>query len=80
MPKYRVVARVAYYETSELIEADSPEEAVRKAETYLDVDDSIPQEYVDMETLHEVYEVNDSGESPPPTWMVNSDGTLDKWD
>ena len=79
MPRYRVVARVVYYETSEPIEADSPEEAVRKAENYLDLDDSIPSEYVDMETPHEVYEENDSGESPPPTWMVNSDGTLERW-
>lgn len=78
MPKYRVVARTVYNETSEPIEADSPEEALREAMKYFDIDDSIPSEYVDTQEMHEVYE-DESDESPPPTWLVTMDGKLERW-
>lgn len=78
MPKYRVVARTVYNETSEPIEADSPEEALKKAQDYFDIDDSITAEYVEAEMMHEVYEESD--ESPPPTWLVGMDGKLERWD
>jgi len=79
MPKYRVVARTVYHETSEPIEADTPEQALEKAKVYFDIDDSAPREYVEVQDFHEVYEENDSGESPPPTWIVKINGDLERW-
>jgi hypothetical protein len=78
MPKYRVTARTAYLVHSEPIEADSPEEALKKVQTYFDIDEKITPEYVAHQEFHEVYE-DEHDESPPPTWMVKGDGTLERW-
>jgi len=77
MPKYRVVVVTRYRETSEPIEGNSPEEAVAKARTFVDLDEKIVPEYVEVEEIHEVYE--ESEESPPPTWMVGANGELKRW-
>lgn len=75
--KYRVVARTVYHETSEPIEAESPDEALKKAREYFDIDDSIVAEYVETQDMHEVREVSD--EQPPATWLVGDGDKLDRW-